>query len=160
MGTKAFKRFGTKFWDKVPMPGCEHTALWTDEYWACVCRHFTVTIYHHSGTAKMGPPSDATAVVNHELKVYGVAGLRVVDASIMPNVVSGNTNAPVVMIAEKASDMIKADWGFGEDFDRVKRRGAGDDERTRRLSKWPKKWGSEANNSRKWGKEDNNSSYT
>jgi len=110
--TRAFGRLGTKFWDKVPMPGCEHTNLWSDEYWACMARHYTTTIYHHSGSAKMGPPDDPDAVVNHELKLYGVPRLRVVDTSIMPNIVSGNTNAPVIMIAEKASDMIKADWGF------------------------------------------------
>jgi len=110
--TDALKKLGTKFWDKVPMPGCESTKLWSDEYWECMCRHFTTTIYHHSGTAKMGPPTDKDAVVNHQLKVYGVPRLRVVDASIMPTIVSGNTNAPTVMIGEKASDMIKADWNF------------------------------------------------
>ncbi|NPC59117.1 GMC family oxidoreductase [Caenimonas soli] len=73
------------------------------------CRNNGATIFHPSGTCQMGPDPSSGAVVDARLRVHGVQGLRVVDCSIMPTLVSGNTNAPVVMMAEKAVDMIKED---------------------------------------------------
>jgi len=71
-------------------------------------RKHSDTEYHPSGTCKMGPANDPMAVVDAELRVHGLQGLRVVDTSIMPNLVTGNTNAPTIAIAEKAVDLIRA----------------------------------------------------
>ena len=95
--------------DLTPVQGCEDITFGTDEYWECAIRYMTNAENHQAGTCVMGPvPGEA--VVDSTLKVHGIRGLRVIDASIMPNVTRGNLQAPIIMIAEKGSDMIKADW--------------------------------------------------
>lgn len=85
--------------EMLPGPG-----VLTDDDMDAYLRRSAETIYHPVGTARMG--SDSMAVVDAQLRVHGVQGLRVIDASVMPTLVGGNTNAPTIMIAEKASDMI------------------------------------------------------
>jgi choline dehydrogenase-like flavoprotein len=76
-------------------------------------RQYGDTIYHPVGTCRMGP--GAMDVVGADLRIHGLEGIRVVDASMMPRIIGGNTNAPVIMVAEKASDMIKAARVAGSD---------------------------------------------
>jgi choline dehydrogenase len=83
------------------------SSVQSDEEIANFIRAEAETLYHPVGTCKMG--NDSMAVVDDRLCVHGVDGLRVVDASVMPRIPAGNTNAPTIMIAEKAADMIRAD---------------------------------------------------
>ncbi len=84
----------------------------TDDQLLEHARNTATTIYHPSCTCKMGPADDPMAVVDHQLKIHGLAGIRIADASIMPNITSGNTNAPAIMIGEKCADMVKETWGL------------------------------------------------
>lgn len=82
----------------------------SDEDILAFIRQHAETIYHPVGTCKMGADDDEMAVVDAQLRVRGVEGLRVIDASVMPTLIGGNTNAPTIMIAERAADFIKNDW--------------------------------------------------
>ena len=100
MAAKALARFEPEEWK----PGPE---LETDEQLLQAAGDLGTTIFHPVGTCKMG--NDALAVVDDRLRVHGVEGLRVIDASIMPRITSGNTNAPTVMIAEQGASFILQD---------------------------------------------------
>jgi choline dehydrogenase len=102
LGTSAFAPYAPR----ELIPGC---AVQTDEDFIMASYQIASTIYHGVGTCRMG--SDTLSVVDKRLRVHGVTGLRVVDGSIMPSIISGNTHAPIVMIAEKAADMILQDRG-------------------------------------------------
>lgn len=111
MDRPGFKAINAQLWDRK-IPTCSQFQYKTYEYWECYVKHFTFTIYHYSGTTRMGPKTDRSAVVDPRLRVYGIKNLRVADAGIMPEIMSGHPNGPVFMIAEKAADMIKQDHGF------------------------------------------------
>ena len=88
-------------------PGIEFAS---DDELAREAGNIGTTIFHPVGTCKMGPETDRYAVVDDRLRLHGISGVRVVDASVMPTITSGNTNSPTLMIAEKASEMIREDW--------------------------------------------------
>lgn len=107
--TEPFQRFGAKLYPGQ-YPTCRNMAFDSDEFWECAVRTFTATLHHQIATCRMGPAGDPLAVVDPELRVHGVNRLRVVDSSIIPRTVSAHTNAPAIMIGEKAADLIKSTW--------------------------------------------------
>jgi choline dehydrogenase len=106
LNTEAFRRIGAEL-SPYGLPGNHQGVLYSTEYLERFVRSQTMIGHHPVGTCKMGSLSDNSAVVDPELKVIGIEGLRVVDASVMPRAPSGNTGAPTIAIAEKASDLIR-----------------------------------------------------
>ncbi|CAL8097205.1 unnamed protein product [Orchesella dallaii] len=96
-----------------PYPGCDNVLFKSTAYIECLVKTFTGTLFHPSGTCAMGKVEDASTVVDSQLRVKGVTGLRVADTSIMPFVTNANTNAPTIVIGEMCADMIKSDWNIG-----------------------------------------------
>jgi choline dehydrogenase len=107
--TPAMQKYGLKM-DTTPVKGCESYEFASDEYFACSVRRETGAENHQGGTTKMGPAKDNMAVIDHQLSVHGVKNIRVVDASIFPTLPNCNPTSVIIMIAEKASDMIKSAW--------------------------------------------------
>ncbi|XP_059475226.1 glucose dehydrogenase [FAD, quinone]-like [Neocloeon triangulifer] len=107
--SEPFESNGALF-NEMPLPGCEHFKFGSDPYWECYVRHLSGTVYHPCGTCKMGPSSDSAAVVDSKLRVHGIRGLRVIDASVMPTIVGANINTATIMIAEKGVQMVRDYW--------------------------------------------------
>jgi choline dehydrogenase-like flavoprotein len=95
-------------WDAVRGKAFHNCEAQEEEALKADIRQQSETVYHPVGTCKMG--QDDMAVVDNRLRVHGIEALRVIDASIMPQIISGNTNAPSIMIGEKGADMTKQDW--------------------------------------------------
>ncbi|CAH0581581.1 unnamed protein product [Chrysodeixis includens] len=104
-----FKSVGSEVVN-INVDACKSFSFGTHDYWKCYVLNMVSTLWHPVGTCAMGP--EGVGVVDERLRVRGVTGLRVSDASIMPTIVRGNTNAPTIMIAEKTADMIKLDHGI------------------------------------------------
>ncbi|CAH0402789.1 unnamed protein product [Chilo suppressalis] len=107
--TEPFRIFGARI-HEAQYPACRGLIFDSDVYWECAVRTLSATLHHQIATCRMGPDTDPLAVVDPELRVHGVQRLRVVDSSVIPRTVSVHTNAPAIMIGEKAADMIKASW--------------------------------------------------
>ncbi|KAL5280461.1 hypothetical protein ACFFRR_004439 [Megaselia abdita] len=107
--TITFKEYEGEF-IKLNITECNKLRYKSDGYWRCYVKYMSTTIYHPLGSNKMGNDTDLKSVVDLRLKVRGVEGLRVIDTSVMPELMTANTYGPTVMVAEKGSDMVIEDW--------------------------------------------------
>ncbi|KAH8343574.1 hypothetical protein KR059_012704, partial [Drosophila kikkawai] len=123
--TRAFRKCGLRLW-LPPVQECDALATDSDDYWLCHIRHFYVGAWHSVGTCRMAARNslgkeevekqqEDGGVVDERLRVHGVQGLRVVDASIMPELPAGNTNGPAMMIGERGAQLILEDRGEGNE---------------------------------------------
>lgn len=107
--SEAFRKYDPKL--HLPdLEPCRSYVPGSDLYWECAVRTMLVTLHHQIATCRMGPVTDPYAVVDPELRVYGVDGLRVIDSSVIPRPVNAHTAAPAIMIGEKGADLIKKTW--------------------------------------------------
>ncbi|XP_038217466.1 glucose dehydrogenase [FAD, quinone]-like [Zerene cesonia] len=113
--TPPFLKYGSTLYNKK-YPTCVQFDYDSDQYWECAVRTITATLHHQIATCKMGPPTDPMAVVDPELRVYGIRNLRVIDSSIIPETIAAHTNAPAIMIGEKGADLIKSRWGLLDNY--------------------------------------------
>lgn len=97
--------------EELKLPNCVDYIWGTRDYWLCAIQNIAAPFYHIVGSCKMGPKDDCQSVVDPSLNVKGIIGLRVMDSSVMPKIVSVNPNAASIMIGEKGSDMIKECYG-------------------------------------------------
>lgn len=109
--TEPFKKLGAKA-HPANFSTCRGIQFNSDKYWECAVRTLTATLHHQIASCRMGPVGDPRAVVDPELRVHGIQRLRVVDSSVIPRTISAHTNAPAIMIGEKAADLIKITWGM------------------------------------------------
>ena len=112
--TRALRQIGATL-NRVDFKGvCDTEKFDTDSYWECILRNFATTVFHQVSSCRMGALNDKTAVVDPQLRVKGIKRLRVADGSVMRSETSGNTNAPIMMIGEKAADLIKGKDTVGQ----------------------------------------------
>lgn len=114
VNTESFKKH-KGYLLQLPLFDCKDLEFQSDEYWKCYATYMSTSMHNPTSTAKMGPKNDKSSVVDSRLNVKGIKGLRVIDASVMPKVVSANINPAVIMIGEKGADFVKEDWKTVED---------------------------------------------
>lgn len=107
--TRVMKSIGSSILN-IPLPDCMHLEFLSDDYWRCYARHLTFMMVHMVASNKMGPETDAEAVVDPQLRVHGIKHLRVADTSIIPTTISGHTQAISYVIGEKLAIMLKETW--------------------------------------------------